>query len=471
MDDKDRIIARQQSLIAALQATIERQAEQIRQLTQRIRQLEDQLARLRKNSSNSSKPPSSDIVKPPPVATPRRGRRRRGGQVGHHGHFRAAFGPEQVDRVVRHELKNTAGLRPLNQWRVVQQIELLDRPFLITEHRARRYRCLRTGRIVTASLPPEVARAGLLGPRLSALVAYQKGACHMSYATIRSFLHDVLGVRLSTGQLAKVIRKASAALAGPYGQLAAALPGQARLGVDETGHKDNGAAHWAWCFRAGAFTLFKIDPSRGSDVLKAVLGETFGGVLGCDYFSAYRKYMADAGALVQFCLAHLIREVRFLTEQPDAVLSRWGHKLLGHLRRLFRTLHRRTRMSAQRFARAMAGVRRAFLLQVRRPPDRTEAWTLAQRFRQHGDSYFTFLTVPGVEPTNNLTEQAIRFVVIDRRVTQGTRGSVGQRWCERIWTLLATCVQQGRSAFAFLVDSLSAHFHRRPHPSLLPANP
>jgi len=82
----------------------------------------------------------------------------------------------------------------------------------------------------------------------------------------------------------------------------------------------------------------------------------------------------------------------------------------------------------------------------------------------------TFLTTGGVAPTNNLTEQAIRFVVIDRKVTQGTRGSVGQRWCERVWTLLATCAQQGRSAFAFLADSLAAHFCRQPPPSLLPAN-
>jgi len=267
-----------------------------------------------------------------------------------------------------------------------------------------------------------------------------------------------------------VVRKAGAALAGAYEQLAAALPHQPRLGVDETGHKDNGRAHWTWCFRAKDFTLCKIDPSCGSDVLREVLGEAFGGVPGCDYFSAYRKYMAEAGSTVQFCLAHLIREVRFLAEQADVVLSRCGRKLPGHLRRLFRMLHRRAKTPAERFARAMDHIRRAFLRQVSRPPDRREARTLAERFGLHGDSYFTFLTTPGVPPTNNLTAQAIRFVVIDRKVTQGTRGSVGQRWCECVWTLLATCAQQGRSSFTFLVDGLTAHFRRRPPPLLLPAN-
>ncbi len=53
-----------------------------------------------------------------------------------------------------------------------------------------------------------------------------------------------------------------------------------------------------------------------------------------------------------------------------------------------------------------------------------------------------------MEPTNDGIEQKFRPVIIDRKITQGTRGEAGRRWCERIWTALATCVQRGRSAFA-----------------------
>ena len=60
------------------------------------------------------------------------------------------------------------------------------------------------------------------------------------------------------------------------------------------------------------YTVFKISPSRGSKVLVEVLGEEFNGVLGCDYFSAYRKFMKDFDVLLQFCLAHFIRDVKFL---------------------------------------------------------------------------------------------------------------------------------------------------------------
>src|SRR5947209_17122366 len=65
------------------------------------------------------------------------------------------------------------------------------------------------------------------------------------------------------------------------------------------------------------YTLFKIDPTRSGDVLIEVLGAEFDGVLGCDYFSADRRYHRECGVLLQFCLAHLIRDVKFLTTLPD----------------------------------------------------------------------------------------------------------------------------------------------------------
>jgi transposase len=71
-----------------------------------------------------------------------------------------------------------------------------------------------------------------------------------------------------------------------------------------------------------------------------------------------------------------------------------------------------------------------------------------------------------MDPTNNVAEQAIRFVVIDRLVTQGTRSQKGRQWCQRIWTVLATCARQGRNAFAFLLQALQAHFVGTVYPSL-----
>ena len=447
----------------------------------RIAELEKQLASARKDSSTSSKPPSSDIVKPPsPVSAARGGRkrkRRRGGQPGHKRHERRPFRPEEVGAAWIYEWPEwslSSDWKPLDEFRTIQQVDLVKKLFEVTEHRARLYLYRPTGEVVAAPIPDEVIRAGLVGPRLSALVAYQKGACHMTYRVIETFLADVLHLPLSTGQLAKIVRKASVALAPSYDQLQAALPGQPVLNVDETGHPDSGRRLWNWGFHAPGpqgFTLFHICPSRSSDVLKEFLSETFGGVIGCDYYSAYRKFLQDTEASMQFCWAHLIRDVKYLVTLPDAVTRRFGERLLATIKRLFRTWHRRDQMPAQRWRRQAARATQGVLHVARRPPWRSEAQNIAARFRQHADHYFRFLDTPGVEPTNNAMEQRFRYVVIDRKITQGTRGEAGRRWCERIWTALATCAQQRRSAFEFLYDSIVAHLKTQVPPSLLPLPP
>jgi transposase len=307
----------------------------------------------------------------------------------------------------------------------------------------------------------------LVGPRLTAHIGYLKGACHASYTTIQKYMSDVLGVPFSTGQLAKVVGKVTSALDPAYAELLEALPSAASLNVDETGHKDNGDRYWTWCFRAHLYTLFRIDPSRGSQVLLDTLGKEFAGVIGADYFSAYRKYMGDCGVLIQFCLAHLIRDVKYLTTLSDKATKKYGDHMLARLRTLFHVIHRRERMSEAGFQGALEKARKRLVFTATHPPCTCAADNLAERFRKHGDAYFQFITTPGIEPTNNLAEQAIRFVVIDRRITQGTRGEAGRRWSERIWTTIATCAQQGRSVCHFLQQAVQAHFTGKPSPSLL----
>lgn len=264
-----------------------------------------------------------------------------------------------------------------------------------------------------------------------------------------------------------MVERVSAALAPAHEQLLEALPQQDRLGVDETGHPDSGRTMWTWCFRADRFAAYRIMASRGSDVLRDTLGEVFGGVLSCDYFSAYRKYDRQMPGWVQFCLAHLIRDVKHLTTLTDRYVTRWAQKLLEAIKGLFRTYHREDELTTRGFERAMIKARDRILKIGKRPPPRSEAQALADRFRKHGKAYFTFLYCEGVEPTNNLTEQALRFVVLDRKVTQGTRGEKGQRWCERLWSVRETCRLQQRSAFTFIAEAVQAHFTKRSAPLLL----
>ncbi len=476
--DKDLHIAKLTEAVAGKNVRISGQAKEIARLQAMVSELESKLAKANKNSSTSSKPPSSDIVKPGKTPkTSKEAKRKKGGQKGHPRHERPPFKAEEIDDVTEYTLDACpdcgGSLCSADQApRVIQQVEIVEKPIRIDEHRGLAYWCEHCQKVHYAPFPQVVENAGLFGPRLSAQVAYQKSAVHASFLTIQKYLRDVLGISVSRGYLGKIVQKVSQALQNPYDELLKRLPYESWLNVDETGHKDNGDRFWTWCFRAETYVLFKIAGSRGSQILFDVLGKEFAGILGCDYFSAYRKYMKDCDVYVQFCLAHLIRDLKYLMTLPDKATVVYGENLLNSIREMFGIIHRRQTMDQETFEAALVVKREEILaIGISDVPQTREAQNLAKRFRLHGDSYFRFITTPGVEPTNNLAEQAIRFVVIDRLITQGTRGKPGRQWSERIWTVLATCADQSRSAFDFLYNAVQAYFTDQPAPSLLAVPP
>lgn len=466
--------------IAELTALIEK-------LTARIAELELALAKAKKDSSTSSKPPSSDIVKPPKrEKKPGRPRKRKqGGQPGHPRQLREPLPPERVDEQIDYEIPaadvERLGLTATDEFECIQQIELLESPVHVTEYRLRIY--------LTADgetyLPdvPELTGKPIFGPRLLAMIGWLKSCGHCSYTTIETWMEDVLGVPVSRGYLAKLCTGTiSASLQESYDELKDAIPRQEQLGSDETSIKDNGKKHWIWCITAAAFTVFHIAQTRSREVLEALVGDEFAGYLNFDYFSANCSFAWNYCIKAQYCWAHLIRDIRFLMQHPDQRTQAWAEQLLDRSRRLFSAWHRRDEMSAEGFHRSMLTHRDRFLALVREAPDSKEAANLAARFAvvEYRDSdngelrtydlsqdYFRFMFAEDVEPTNNHSEQQIRHCVIDRRITQGTRGEAGQRYHERMWTAIATCRKQERSFFEFLQTSIAAKLHGLNAPSLL----
>ena len=463
-------------LLCDLSNTIESQQEQ-------IKALEVKVAKLSKNSSNSSKPPSSDdITKPTSKKKTKKDKRKIGGQPGHERHDRPLFAVEEIDKFHPYILATCPDCHGEvsimdGEPRIIQQVELIEVPLIREEHRSYPVWCPKCGKIHYMPFPPEVYKEGLLKERLTSLVAYMKNVCHASFSTIRKYIRDVLGEKVSRGYLRKVIEKVSRSLEAPYNELLDRLPLETIVNVDETGHKENGDKFWTWVFKAELYVLFKIDKSRGSKVLIDILGKEFNGVLGCDYFSAYRKYMKDFNISIQFCLAHLIRDIRFLTTLTDAETNAYGQKLLDQVKNMFKVIHNRDSMTPQTFTAALEHAKQKIIatalnnvpsrVNKKGKEEKREAQNMMNRFRLYGKAYFEFITTPGIDPTNNVAEQAIRFVVIDRHVTQGTRSVKGRQSNERLWTVIATCSLQGRSAFNFILESVRAYFHDQPAPSLL----
>ena len=479
-------VVKRKEAVAIYRSGQEPVVDKLCELSAKIGEQAKKIASLQKNSTNSSKPPSSDITKPPKMKKGKGKKNKQGGQPGHPKHERTPFSEDEIDDHWEYHCPScpecdNRDITLLDEPpKVIQQIELIEVVTHTEEHRSYAYYCGECDKIHYAPFPDEVVKQGLFKARLTALVAYMKNGCHASFSTIRKYLRDVMGVTVCRGYLVKLIQKVSQALAPSYEELLNRLPLETTLNIDETGHKENGDLFWTWVFKADLYVLFRIDKSRGSQVLIEMLGREFEGTIGCDYFSAYRKYMKDFNVLVQFCIAHLIRDIKFLTNLPDEQTQAYGKKLLCAVKHMFKCIHDVEEMSPADFQSAMKKARtRIQLIATDEAPSRinengkeelNEAQNMANRFRLRGDAYFRFITTPGMDPTNNVAEQAIRFIVIDRYVTQGTRSYKGREANQRLWTVIGTCALQGRSAYNFILQAIHAYFYDEPTPSLLPGS-
>ncbi len=454
----------------------------LEEAAKRIADLERQLALKQQNSTITSKPPSSDGLAGRQRERGRRVKRRRkaGGQPGHPGHHRELVPVERADAIVdlapeacRHCARRLHPRHAIGDPRRHQVTELPPIAAHITEFRCHRRQCPDCGTITLAPLPD--AHTNQFGPQLTALIAYLTVVCRMPRLVVQRFLAGALQIPISLGSTQKAWEETSAAVAAPYAELAAALPHEAVVNADETGHRTNGDKRWLWTFVARTFVVYRIATSRGSDVLQTVLGETFAGILGSDRFSAYLKYGVGQR---QFCWAHMTRNLlSALDLATTPAPKRFCREALALDRRLFRLWHR---FRGDPGARGSPLTRAALIAKVLPIEKRLLALgerhlkaangdvrNVARTFFMHNQHFFTFVHEEGVEPTNNSAERALRTAVQWRKIMFGTRSDQGERAVERLLTIVRTCQLQQFNALVYLTAAIVAHRRCQPAASLL----
>jgi transposase len=439
----------------------------IRLLLAKIAELE---ARLNKTPRNSSLPPSTEHPHAKPAPQREKSGKKSGGQPGHAKSERALLPVEQCTHVVplipktcRRCGQRLAGSDPEPLRHQVWEIPEI-KP-LVTEYQRHRLTCLGCSTSTCGELPAGVPQ-GQAGPRLVALTALLMGCFKQSKRRVALFLEQVLNQPCSAGWVVKLQNQATAALTPAYHELAAQLPSEPVLGIDESPTKEARQKSWLWTFVAGSYTLFALRTTRAATVLQDLLTESFKGVVNCDRAKMYWKVGRP-----QWCWAHLKRDFQALVDHPDHQVKRLGRDLMRPTRELFR-----------HWARCRDGtITRAGMLRLMRPIRReidslllrgvfsgnSKLVGMCEPLYDHRDWLWTFLEVEGVEPTNNVSERALRPAVIWRKLSFGTQSAKGSRFVETILTVVETCRMQSRNSFDYLTRAIEAHLAGQPTPSLL----
>jgi transposase len=457
------IVTQQQHIIADHQ-------QQIVQLQARLVDLE---ARLNQHSQNSSKPPSSDPPSAPPrPARPPRGRSR-GGQPGHTRHERPLPDPDHSD-VVRDHYPDTCSHCQTSvahiardacaiQIQYVWEIPLVE-PH-ITAHHYHTVCCPGCGELVTAPRPPDVP-PGSFGPRTAATIAMLHGRYRLSDREIPALLQDFAGLPISLGSVVDLQQTVSAALAPVYSDIQTTVQQQAHVNMDETGWKEAGKRRWLWVIVSTVATLFHLAVNRSGKVITSLLGDEFTGLVSSDRLKSYQVLPPERR---QLCWGHLLRNLLAYYER-DGPLGGWAADLLAQIDILFALWHTfgQGRIDRATLVESMQPVQanvRAMLERGQRRYD--QAAGLSAELLALWPALWTFVTVEGVEPTNNAAERALRPAVLWRKGCFGAQSAGGNTFVERILTVSATCQQQNRHLLTFLTEAVSAYWARQPAPTLL----
>jgi len=465
-------VAERDAKIAEQQAQLAEQQAQIALLAAQVAKLTEQLGR---NSNNSHLPPSSDGPGSGAKGKPRgKSGRKRGGQKGHRGSHRELLSPECVDLFVDlfppvclccgHPLPQVVDAAACRY----QQLDLRDHRPHLTEWRRHEVVCERCGGSTRADYDrtqiPELA----FGPCLTAVVVLLTGAYHLSRRKTRKLLKELFGISISTGTISAMEKRASEALAEAHEE--------AKEEVQYAGVKHSDATSWLrsgkltslWVLATTAATVYQIFDDGRRDTIRPLFGPRHG-ILISDRATVFSFWTM---ALRQVCHAHLLRKFVAFSQRdgPDGAI---GRELLECTALIFEYWHgfkdgHLTRAELHDWMRPLQRDVEHLLERGKTCASKGMSGSCAD-ILAHRDALWTFVSHEGVEPTNNHAELELRDFVLWRRRSFGTRSQRGDRFAERVMTVVRTARKQGLDVLDFLVRSITASIDNATAPTLLAA--
>ena len=433
---------------ARLLARIDELLEQNKSLLARIAELEARGGKPPKSPTNSSKPPSAapkaNTAPPSPVKKGRKGRP---------GVARALCpSPDVVNNIYAEQCSCGTALTASDQ-SLAHAYDHIDLPVIkpvttrINLHKAI---CPCCKKRVAAKPPASMAPGSPFGPGIAATVAYLHGCQMVSYNRLVEAMDGLFELKLSEGAIANMLARTAASCSPEAEKIAAIVRASSVIASDETSARVSGKTCWQWVFAAATAVYHTIQPSRGKRVPVEFLAGATPDVWMSDRLAAQATHAAQH----QVCLAHLIRDAQYAIDAGDTVFAPLFKAFLLHVCGIGR---RRSDLSDADLARAARqNIRRLDrLLELK--ANQTEGRHLRDAIEVRArDKLLVFLTRRDVDPTNNVSERALRPSVIFRKVTNGFRSSWGATAHADLRSIVATGQIKGRSALASLRAALAS---------------
>jgi transposase len=290
-----------------------------------------------------------------------------------------------------------------------------------------------------------------LGPRARALAARLNKDHGLTMRTTCAVLQDLTGLKLTPGGLAHNLARTAKRVTPTYDSLIMDVRASPVTFADETSWYVGQPGWWLWTFTTHDTTFYRVDSSRGSDVVSDVLGESYRGTLISDCLASYdpidcRKHK---------CIAHQQRAIAEARRLPGTTDTTYLHEWDLFFQTVTGLWRARPAMDESEFIAGRAGLeawRDRLLARVCTQPADI---SIRKRMSKQQPHLLGCLYEPMAEPTNNRAERALRPSVIARKLSCGNKTESGKETFEILKSLAVTCAQRSHEFVTFLASHLS----------------
>jgi transposase len=402
--------------VAALKVTVSEQQKTIDDLQLQIEEL-----RMIVFGRKKKKDDQNDDLLPPKEKTPRTS----------DSYKRPLPEEQEITEVKPHPIDAcVCGMKMIKKQRVVFYEEDIPIPAkkIVRKHTVEKAYCPKCTKWRTAYPLPN--HKAILGLNAQKYICYLNVICRLSFAQIQNVLQDTYALKISQGEIAKILERESVRLRPFYEQLMVNIRGEPGVHLDETGWKllIDGSQSYSWVMSGtnSKESIFLVGESRGKGNVEKLLGESFDGFVVSDDYGAYKKLKNH-----QLCWAHVLRKFRDLARSQE--LSDTQRK---QCREEYATLsflyddlkHYRRTERYNEFAERLAR------LSTIRPNDPKKLIRIKTTLAKNIPNYLTCLSDPEIPLTNNQAERSLRHLVLKRKISFG---SLTKRTAEHLAILLS----------------------------------
>jgi len=441
--------------IDGLSKQLESAQEEIVVLKKENGVLKDRLAvyETPKDSHNSSIPPSKDSLaaqaeKSKKLLATRSLREKsgksNGGQTGHKGTtLEMASEPDSIIEHKPYFCTRCGNDLSAIQGSVVEIRQVFDVPMpilpIVTEHQLIGKQCS-CGHCCQTDFPKEVRSRVSYGTNIRALVTYLSCIQCIPYKRLTEVLRDCFGITLSQGTIDNILKDVSDKSLGAYNEIRNRVEQSSVVGADETGENINGELHWMWAWQTDKLTYIHSNKSRG----KLAIDSQFKNGLSRSILvtDRHRSYFNMNVADHQICLAHILRELTFLTELDTK--QTWSSELAKLIRE---AIHKRKTESWENIDRNSILNKFQNLLTSCTDNLHQKIIALIKSLTKYKEYVFKFLFDPDVPYENNASERAVRNLKVKQKVSGMFKSQQGANAYCQIHSIAQTAKKNNQNPF------------------------